>query len=212
MLIALTLAALLAAQQVENPPAPPVPQAAPQTAETPAAAQPEGFAAVKWGASQADVKAAFPKARCRKLRTRKNEPTKEQCEVRGYKIGDTDTGVRFIFLNDAFYAVGVFFPSTAYGAMKDLLFEKYGADVKVETDRAQESETSRILDSVITGSDTDRPLEVYEITKTSWSWPDVTVTLFDQRMHSLWKEYSKFELVYLTDEEKQKRKQAREAF
>lgn len=154
---------------------------------------PEGFAGVKWGASSADVKTAFPEAKCKTLRAEKGH-TAERCEVKNFKIGERPTEVTFYFADGVFYKINVTFASYGYDEMRDLLLAKYGEDVKVSTSPDKFA----------------RPTD--EVTTTKWQWDSAEVRLIDQRKHSSFDQWSRFELEHINDAEKAKRQKALSSF
>jgi hypothetical protein len=168
-------------------------------------AEPEGFADLKWGATTTATKAAFPTAKCRKLKAEADGTTRDRCEVQRFRIGELSTTVTLFFGNDALRTASVTFHSAVYDTIKQILYEKYGDTPKVETTKRKESVWSHALTP-------DKPIEVYEETHTSWEWPDTEVELIDNRENGPYSDYSNFTIRRITAAEKEKRQKALNAF
>ena len=58
----------------------------------------------------------------------------------------------------------------------------------------------------------DKPVAIYEWTVTKWEWANARVHLVDQRMHELYSNVSRFEVAWISPEEKAEKEKALKAF
>lgn len=179
------------------------PPAKPGTSTAP---EPEGFSTLKWGATSADIKAAFPAAKCKQQRPEKDGSFVGACEVPDFRIGDIRTSATLRLRNDAFWYVLVRFSSYEYDKVKALLFEKYGPDASVSTSSRKESALSAAMTS------RNGKAEIYEETHSIWSWPDTQVDFMDNRKNGPYSAYSNFEIKRISPDEKAARAKALNSF
>ncbi|MEA2337339.1 MAG: hypothetical protein QOE82_1346 [Thermoanaerobaculia bacterium] len=127
----LTLIAVVPLAAQTTPPAAPAPG-------TSTAPEPEGFAALKWGVTVAQVNVVFPDAKCKTERPRKDGTVYSRCELNSFSIGTINGSATIDLVNDSFHRVLFRFPSGRYDEMKSLLLEKYGPTPRVENSSRRE--------------------------------------------------------------------------
>ena len=204
LVLSLLLPVLSIAAQTQQPaPAPQAPAVVPTP--PPADAEPQGFGDLKFGEPIERLKTVFGEMRCRKGRKEKDGRLNEWCELHQFKLGEHTTSVHFDFLGGKFWRARVVFPSHLVDEMKELLITKYGPTSNVEVMRQRESTLSHALTP-------DKPVAVYEWTVTKWEWANARVHLVDQRMHELYSNVSRFEVAWISPEEKAEKEKALKAF
>jgi hypothetical protein len=192
-------------QTTPTAPATPAPPPAVAPAPPPPAdAEPQGFGELKFGASIADLKTLFPGVKCKKGRKEKDGRLNEWCELQKFELGQHTTEVNFDFLGGTFWRARVIFTSDLVDEMKELLVTKYGPTSNVETVREQQSPQAQVF--------TDGKPKVFEWTYTKWEWPNARVVLVDQRMHVDFNRVSRFEVGWISPEEKAAKEKALKAF
>jgi len=173
---------------------------------TSTAPEPEGFAALKWGATVAQVKEVFSDAKCKTDRPRKDGTIYSRCELNSFSIGTINGSATIDLVNDSFHRVLFRFPSGRYDEMKSLLMEKYGPTPRVEHGSRREDAFAHAL----TGGKS--PRETYQWTDTFWTWPDTEVDFMDNRLNGPYSANSNFTITRFSAEEKAARQKALKSF
>jgi hypothetical protein len=200
LLLTLIVVTPLAAQ---TPPAAPAPVVTPGTSTAP---EPEGFAALKWGATVEQVNAVFPTAKCKTDRPRKDGTIYSRCELSSFAIGTINGSATIDLVNDSFHRVLFLFPSGQYDALKSLLMEKYGPTPRIETGSRREDAFAHALTSG------KGPLATYQWTDLFWTWPDTEVDFMDNRLNGPYSANSNFTITRFSAEEKEARQKALKSF
>lgn len=197
----LLVTAAVFAQTPETPP----PAAVPAPAAPPAAAEPQGFGDLKFGESMDRLKEVFGPMKCKKGRKEKDGRLNEWCELPSFKLGEHDTKVAFDFKGGKFIKARVIFSSDLVDEMRDLLVAKYGPTSKVDVVTERESTWADAMTP-------NEPTRVFEWTYTKWEWPNARVELVDQRKHVDFHDVSRFEVIWVSPEEKAEKEKALKAF
>jgi len=199
LLLTLIVVTPLTAQTPVTAPAAPAPG-------TSSAPEPEGFAALKWGATAAQVTAAFPDAKCKSQRPQKDGTVYSRCELPSFAIGTIKGSATIDLVNDTFHRVLFRFPSSRYDEMKSLLLEKYGSTPRVENGSRREDAFAHALTSG------KGPRATYEWTDLFWTWPDTEVDFMDNRLNGPYSASSNFTITRFSAEEKEARQKALKSF